>query len=88
MGIGGIIILIVFGLVIGVIARFLMPGRQPMGMLMTIALGVAGSFLGGWLGKQLHGEPFDGTQPAGWLGSIIGACLLLLVFGWWQKRNP
>jgi uncharacterized membrane protein YeaQ/YmgE (transglycosylase-associated protein family) len=87
MGIGGIIVWIVFGLVIGALARFLMPGRQPMGILMTIILGVAGSFLGGWLGSQLHGDTFDGSQPAGWIGSIIGACLLLLIYGWVQKRN-
>jgi uncharacterized membrane protein YeaQ/YmgE (transglycosylase-associated protein family) len=79
--------MIVFGFVIGLIVRFLMPGPQPMGLFMTTILGVAGSFLGGYLGHLLHGEPIDVAQPAGWIGSIIGAALLLLAYGFIQKKR-
>ena len=81
--------MIVFGFVIGVIARFLMPGPQPMGIIMTTLLGVAGSFLGGYLGYLFHGGEVDMTQPtaAGWIGSIIGAALLLLVYGLLRKKT-
>jgi uncharacterized membrane protein YeaQ/YmgE (transglycosylase-associated protein family) len=80
--------MIVFGFVIGVIARFLMPGPQPMGLIMTTILGVAGSFVGGYLGHLFHGgEEMDVMQPAGWIGSIIGAALLLLLYGFINKRR-
>ncbi len=79
--------MIVFGFVIGVIARFLMPGPQPMGLIMTTLLGIAGSFVGGYLGHMIHGGPMDAAQPAGWIGSTIGAVLLLLVYGFVKKRQ-
>lgn len=84
--VGMIIGWIVFGLIVGAIARFLMPGPQPMGLLLTIGLGVAGSFIGGWLGSLIHGGPINTAQPAGWIGSIIGAFLLLLIYGFLRKR--
>jgi uncharacterized membrane protein YeaQ/YmgE (transglycosylase-associated protein family) len=78
---------IVFGLVVGIIARFIMPGAQPMGLIMTILLGVAGSFLGGYLGHLLHGEGnLDVAQPASWIGSIIGAFLLLFAYSLLRKK--
>lgn len=78
---------IVFGFVVGVIARFLIPGPQPFGFLMTTVLGVAGSFVGGWLGSMFHGGPADVAEPSGWLGSIIGAVLLLVLYGFFKKRQ-
>ncbi len=77
---------IVFGFVVGVIARFLMPGPHPMGFILTTLLGVAGSFLGGWLGTMLHGGPANIAEPSGWIGSIIGAALLLFAYGFMRKR--
>jgi uncharacterized membrane protein YeaQ/YmgE (transglycosylase-associated protein family) len=69
---------IIFGAVVGVIARFLMPGRDPMGWIMTIGLGIAGSVLGGLLlGLIIGGRT---TDPAGWIGSILGAVLLLWLY--------
>jgi uncharacterized membrane protein YeaQ/YmgE (transglycosylase-associated protein family) len=69
---------IIFGAVVGVIARFLMPGRDPMGWIMTIVLGIAGSVLGGLLmGLIIGGRT---TAPAGWIGSVIGAVLLLWLY--------
>ena len=78
---------IVFGGLVGAIARLLMPGRQPMGIILTILLGVAGSFLGGWFGNMLHGGPADVWQPASWLGAILGAFLLLFIYGMVTRRS-
>ncbi|MBA2671249.1 MAG: GlsB/YeaQ/YmgE family stress response membrane protein [Gemmatimonadetes bacterium] len=69
---------IIFGAVIGVIARFIMPGRDPMGWFMTILLGIVGSVVGGLLlGLLIGGRT---TDPAGWIGSILGALLLLWLY--------
>ncbi len=79
---------IVFGLVIGLIARAIMPGAQPMGFILTALLGIAGSFVGGWLGTFLSGtggKP-DLHQAAGWIGSIIGALILLFGYGMISRR--
>lgn len=67
---------LLFGLVVGAIAKFLMPGRDPGGWIVTILLGIAGSFVGGFLASMLgHNE-----QTAGWIGSIIGAIVLLFIY--------
>jgi uncharacterized membrane protein YeaQ/YmgE (transglycosylase-associated protein family) len=68
---------LVFGLVIGLIARALMPGRQKLGLIMTSLLGMAGSLLGGFLGNLLFGARPGEPVAAGWIGSIVGALLLL-----------
>jgi uncharacterized membrane protein YeaQ/YmgE (transglycosylase-associated protein family) len=83
----GIIGWILFGLVVGVIARFLMPGPQPMGIILTILLGVAGSFTGGYLASLIQGVPADGSHAAGWIGSILGALLLLFLYGLMKKKS-
>jgi uncharacterized membrane protein YeaQ/YmgE (transglycosylase-associated protein family) len=77
---GTIIGLIIIGLVAGFIARALVPGRQAMSVPQTILLGVVGSFVGGFLGRLLfhHGTGF--VQTSSWLGSIIGAVIVLLVY--------
>jgi uncharacterized membrane protein YeaQ/YmgE (transglycosylase-associated protein family) len=77
---------IVFGLVVGAIARFIMPGRQSMGMMMTIVLGVLGSFVGGFLGSLFHEGGPALVHASGWIGSIIGA--LLLLFGYSYLSKP
>lgn len=70
----------VFGLVIGAIARFLYPGRQPMSMLMTMVLGVIGSFVGGFISYLFGYDPQDGAlQGAGWIMSIIGAIVVVWI---------
>lgn len=68
---------ILFGLVVGAIAKFLMPGRDPGGWIVTILLGIAGSFVGGFLATTLMGSQ---QQTAGWIGSIIGAIVLLFIY--------
>ncbi len=77
-----IIVLLVVGLIVGAIARLLVPGRDPMGLLGTAVLGIVGSFIGGFLGYILFGrDAADGAlQPAQFLGSLIGAVIALLVW--------
>jgi uncharacterized membrane protein YeaQ/YmgE (transglycosylase-associated protein family) len=67
----------IFGLIVGAIAKFLTPGRDPGGCIVTMLLGVAGSLVGGWLSSVLLGSP---GGPAGWLGSIVGTVVLLLIW--------
>jgi Predicted membrane protein len=68
---------LVFGLVVGAIAKFLMPGRDPGGWIVTILLGIAGSFVGGFLATAIG---HSSSQTAGWIGSIIGAMVLLFLY--------
>jgi uncharacterized membrane protein YeaQ/YmgE (transglycosylase-associated protein family) len=78
--------LIVVGAIVGAIARFLVPGRDPMGIVATILLGIVGSFLGGFLASLI----FDGEfvlRTAGWIGSILGAVVALLIYRAMQGRR-
>jgi uncharacterized membrane protein YeaQ/YmgE (transglycosylase-associated protein family) len=79
---GLIITMIIVGLIAGALARLIVPGRQHMSVLMTIVLGIVGSFVGGFLGYLLfHTDAQDGfLQPAGIIGSIIGAIIVLLIW--------
>lgn len=77
----GIISWIVFGFIVGAIARFIMPGRQPMGIILTTLLGIAGSFVGGFIGTMLAGQPMEVAEPSGWIGATLGALLLLFIYG-------
>ncbi len=78
---GFIIMLLIVGLIVGAIARLLMPGRDPIGLLGTIALGVAGSFVGGFLQNlvEFHSLSVHSFHPVGLIGSVIGAWVLLLL---------
>jgi uncharacterized membrane protein YeaQ/YmgE (transglycosylase-associated protein family) len=70
--------LILFGLVVGVIAKLLMPGRDPGGFIVTILLGIAGALLGGWLGRMMG---FYGpNEAAGFFMALLGAILLLAIY--------
>jgi uncharacterized membrane protein YeaQ/YmgE (transglycosylase-associated protein family) len=71
-----IIITLVVGLIVGTIAKFLMPGNDPGGWIITILLGIAGSFVGTYIAGALG----MGAGPVGWIGSILGAMLLLFVY--------
>ena len=79
---GLIVTLIIVGLIAGALARLVVPGRQPMSIAMTIVLGVIGSFVGGFLGYLIfHKDAGSGfLQPAGLIGSVIGAIVVLLVW--------
>ena len=80
--IGFILGLIIVGLIAGALARFLVPGRDPMGIGATIALGIVGSFVGGFLADVLfRSDTADrGLSPAGLLGSVIGAIIVLVIY--------
>jgi uncharacterized membrane protein YeaQ/YmgE (transglycosylase-associated protein family) len=76
-----IIVLLVVGFIVGAIARLLMPGRDPIGVLGTIVLGIVGSFVGGFLQNlvEYHSLSVHSFHPVGIIGSIIGAWVLLLL---------
>ena len=74
----GIIGWIVFGLIVGALAKLVMPGRDPGGLLVTIVLGIAGALLGGFLGRALGW--YQPGEPAGFLMATLGAVLLLFVY--------
>lgn len=80
--IGFLIGLIVVGLIAGALARFLVPGRDPMSIGATIVLGIVGSFLGGFLADVLFRSDANdrGLSPAGLLGSVVGAVIALLIY--------
>jgi len=76
-----IVVLLIVGFVVGAVARLLMPGRDPLGILGTIALGIAGSFVGGFLQNlaEYHSLSIHSFHAVGLIGSIIGAWVLLLL---------
>jgi len=78
MGIYEIVRLAVFGLVVGLIARLLMPGRDSMGLIMTSILGIVGFFVGTFLGRTLFGK--GAYYQAQWLMSILGSLVLLILY--------
>ena len=67
---------LVIGLVVGAIAKLLMPGKDPGGCIITILLGIAGALVGTWLGRLFMSENY----VAGWIMSIVGAMILLLLY--------
>lgn len=66
---------ILIGLVVGVVAKLLMPGKDPGGFIITILLGIAGSLVAGYIGRSLGWYQFG--QPAGFFGAVIGSMILL-----------
>jgi uncharacterized membrane protein YeaQ/YmgE (transglycosylase-associated protein family) len=85
--IGTIVGLLVIGLIAGFLARALVPGRQSMSVLQTILLGVVGSFVGGFLGRILFGRGDSFVQPSSWIGSVIGAIIVLVVYLQIKRRS-
>jgi uncharacterized membrane protein YeaQ/YmgE (transglycosylase-associated protein family) len=77
----GIIAWIVFGFIVGLIARAIVPGRQGMGFVMTTLLGIAGSIIGGLIASSLSGGNAGQFQAVGFIGSLIGAIVLLVIAG-------
>jgi uncharacterized membrane protein YeaQ/YmgE (transglycosylase-associated protein family) len=77
---GLIISIIVIGLIAGALARLIVPGKQSMSIPMTILLGIIGSFVGGFLGYLIFHSGNGFLQPAGIIGSIIGAIIVLLIY--------
>ena len=81
----GILTWILFGLVVGVIAKLMMPGRDPGGFIVTILLGIAGALFGGFIGRAMgfYGE----NQGASWAMSIVGAIILLALYRMMMRRR-
>jgi uncharacterized membrane protein YeaQ/YmgE (transglycosylase-associated protein family) len=86
---GFIITMIIVGAIAGFLARLIVPGRDPMGVVATIVLGVVGSFIGGFLGWLLFGRDAEAgaLQPSGIIGSIIGAVIALLIYRATTRRG-
>ena len=74
----GILGWIVFGLVVGALAKLVMPGKDPGGIIVTILLGIVGAVVGGLLGRLLG--LYEAGEPAGFIGALIGAVLLLWIY--------
>jgi uncharacterized membrane protein YeaQ/YmgE (transglycosylase-associated protein family) len=74
----GILWMLIIGLVVGAIAKLIMPGKDPGGIIVTIILGIAGAFLAGFLGRAMgwYGE----GDAAGFIASVIGAIILLIIY--------
>ena len=83
----GIIAFILFGLIVGLLARALMPGPQRLGLMMTTVLGMVGSFVGGFLGSLISNRSIFDLHTAGFVGSIIGALVVLFVVGAGMRRR-
>ena len=81
----GVLGWIIFGLIVGVVAKLIMPGRDPGGFIITILLGVAGALVGGFLGRALGFYGPD--QVAGYIMSIVGAIILLALYRMMTKRS-
>ena len=81
----GILAWIIIGLIVGVIAKLIMPGRDPGGMIITILLGIGGALLGGAIGRALGFYAVG--EPAGWLMSIVGAIVILAAYRAVSRRR-
>lgn len=75
----GIVVMIIVGFIVGLIARAIMPGEQKLGFILTVVLGIVGSLLAGYLGSAVG--LYAPGQGAGWIGSIVGAIIVLFVWG-------
>lgn len=80
----GIIGMIIVGFIVGLIARALMPGEQKLGLILTTILGIVGSVVAGYLGAALG--IYQAGQGAGWIGSIVGALIVLFIYGLIAKK--
>ncbi|MBA2352315.1 MAG: GlsB/YeaQ/YmgE family stress response membrane protein [Burkholderiales bacterium] len=76
---------IIIGLIVGIIAKFLMPGKDPGGFIITTLLGIGGSLIATYVGQAL--DLYEAGEPAGFIGAVIGAMLLLLLYRLIVKRT-
>ncbi len=76
---------LIVGLIVGALAKLIMPGKDPGGIIITILLGIAGAFVGTYLGQALH--LYQEGQAAGWIMSLLGALILLGIYRWFKGRN-
>jgi uncharacterized membrane protein YeaQ/YmgE (transglycosylase-associated protein family) len=80
----GIIWTLIIGLLAGIVAKFLMPGRDPGGFIVTMLLGVAGSFVATWLGQAVGW--YHAGEGAGFIGAVVGAVILLIAYRLVKRR--
>ena len=78
---------VIVGLIAGALARLIMPGRDPMGIIATILLGIVGSFIGGLISWAIWGSDTRGFQPGGLLLSILGAIVVLWIWRMLRSRS-
>jgi uncharacterized membrane protein YeaQ/YmgE (transglycosylase-associated protein family) len=83
----GLLLFVIFGLVVGFLARAILPGRQSMGMIMTAVLGMVGSLLGGFIGSMISDNDVTRIHSAGLIGSIIGAIVVLALVSMGGRRG-
>ena len=81
----GVLGWIVFGLIVGIVAKLLMPGRDPGGFIVTILLGICGALMGGWVGRAAGW--YGPADSAGYLMSILGAIVLLAIYRMVARRS-
>jgi uncharacterized membrane protein YeaQ/YmgE (transglycosylase-associated protein family) len=81
--------MVILGLLAGALARWIIPGDDPMSIAMTAALGIVGSFVGGFLGWLIFGTDLDegALQPSGIIGSVIGAVIVLLIYNYFTGHK-
>lgn len=82
--------MLIVGLVVGIVAKFLMPGKDPGGFIVTGLLGIAGMFVGGWLCSVMFGTHIGATgsiEPAGFIGGVIGALILLAIYRAFARKR-
>lgn len=77
--------MIVTGLIVGVIAKAVMPGKDPGGFFITVLLGIVGSVVAGWLGRAIGW--YETGEPAGWIASIVGAVIVLAIYRAFARRG-
>jgi len=85
-GMFGLLMTIIIGFVVGVIAKLIMPGKENMGFIVTTLLGIAGSLVATYVGQAMGW--YEAGQGAGWIGSIVGAFVLLWIYQKLKSRNP
>ena len=82
---GSILTTLIIGLLVGAVAKLLMPGKDPGGWIVTILLGIAGALIAGYLGQAVGW--YQPGQPAGFIASVVGAIVLLLLYRLLFKRR-
>lgn len=81
----GILSWIVFGLIVGALAKLVMPGKDPGGVIVTMLLGIVGALLGGFLGRAMG--LYTANEPAGFFMAFIGAVILLMLYRFTQRQR-
>jgi uncharacterized membrane protein YeaQ/YmgE (transglycosylase-associated protein family) len=82
----GIVGWIIFGLIVGLVAKLLMPGRDPGGIIVTMLIGIVGAVVGGFLGRAMG--LYGPEDPAGFIMSVLGAIILLVIYRIATSRKP